>query len=81
MIRYIGYVESIDWEDNTCRVRIPNIDGLGKSFRVMSKAVLPLTLISAKAAFSGGVASAIMVSDILKLSIFFRNNIGFAVLF
>lgn len=31
MIRYIGYVESIDWEDNTCRVRIPNIDGLGKS--------------------------------------------------
>lgn len=31
MIRYIGYVESIDWEDNTCRVRIPNTDGLGKS--------------------------------------------------
>lgn len=31
MIRYIGYVESIDWEDNTCRIRIPNVDGLGMS--------------------------------------------------
>lgn len=31
MIRYIGYVESIDWEENTCRVRIPNLDGLGVS--------------------------------------------------
>lgn len=29
MIRRIGYVESIDWEDNTCRVRVPNLDGLG----------------------------------------------------
>lgn len=29
MIRYIGYVEEIDWEDNTCKVRIPNVDGLG----------------------------------------------------
>lgn len=31
MIRYIGYVESIDWKNNTCKVRIPNIDGLGIS--------------------------------------------------
>ena len=31
MIRYIAYVESIDWKDNTCRVRVPNIDGLGIS--------------------------------------------------
>lgn len=31
MIRYIGYVESIDWKDNTCKVRIPNVDGLGVS--------------------------------------------------
>lgn len=31
MIRYIGYVEEIDWEDNTCKVRIPNLDGLGIS--------------------------------------------------
>lgn len=31
MIRYIAYVESIDWKDNTCKVRIPNIDGLGMS--------------------------------------------------
>lgn len=31
MIRYVGYVESIDWEDNTCRVRIPNLDGFGVS--------------------------------------------------
>lgn len=31
MIRYIGYVESIDWETNICKVRVPNIDGLGTS--------------------------------------------------
>ena len=31
MIRYIGYVESIDWNENTCKVRIPNLDGLGVS--------------------------------------------------
>lgn len=31
MIRYIGYVEEIDWEDNTCKVRIPNVDGLSPS--------------------------------------------------
>ena len=31
MIRYVGYVESIDWEENTCKVRIPNLDGLGIS--------------------------------------------------
>lgn len=31
MIRYIGYVEEIDWKDNTCKVRIPNLDGLGVS--------------------------------------------------
>lgn len=30
MIRYVGYVEEIDWESNTCKVRIPNLDGLGK---------------------------------------------------
>lgn len=30
MIRYVGYVESIDWENNTCKVRIPNRDGLGQ---------------------------------------------------
>lgn len=29
MIRYIGYVEKINWEDNTCYVRVPNVDGLG----------------------------------------------------
>lgn len=29
MIRYIGYVEEIDWKENTCKVRIPNLDGLG----------------------------------------------------
>lgn len=28
MKRLIGYVESIDWKENTCRLRIPNIDGL-----------------------------------------------------
>jgi hypothetical protein len=28
MIRYVGYVETIDWENNTCKVRIPNVDGL-----------------------------------------------------
>lgn len=28
MKRYIGYVETIDWEHNTCKVRIPNLDGL-----------------------------------------------------
>lgn len=31
MIRRIAYVEEIDWVDNTCRVRIPNIDGLKES--------------------------------------------------
>lgn len=31
MIRYIGYVEEIDWKGNTCKVRIPNLDGLGIS--------------------------------------------------
>lgn len=31
MIRYIGYVESIDWINNTCKVRIPNLDGFGVS--------------------------------------------------
>ena len=31
MIRYIAYVESIDWKENTCRVRVPNLDGLGIS--------------------------------------------------
>ena len=31
MIRYIGYVESIDWERNICKVRVPNNDGLGAS--------------------------------------------------
>lgn len=29
MIRYVGYVEEIDWINNTCKVRIPNIDGFG----------------------------------------------------
>lgn len=29
MKRYIGYVESIDWTENTCKLRIPNLDGLG----------------------------------------------------
>lgn len=28
MKRYIGYVEEIDWANNLCRVRIPNLDGL-----------------------------------------------------
>lgn len=28
MKRYIGYVEEIDWETNTCKLRIPNVDGL-----------------------------------------------------
>ncbi len=31
MTRYVGYVESIDWKENTCKVRIPNLDGLGIS--------------------------------------------------
>lgn len=30
MKRYIGYVESIDWENNQCKVRVPNVDGLDK---------------------------------------------------
>jgi hypothetical protein len=28
MQRYVGYVEEIDWDSNTCKVRIPNRDGL-----------------------------------------------------
>lgn len=28
MIRYVGYVEEINWEENTCKLRIPNRDGL-----------------------------------------------------
>jgi len=31
MIRRIGYVEEINWKDNTCKVRIPNVDGMAKS--------------------------------------------------
>lgn len=27
MIRRIAYVESIDWADNECLVRVPNLDG------------------------------------------------------
>ena len=30
MKRYVGYVESIDWSTNTCKVRIPNVDGLAQ---------------------------------------------------
>ena len=30
MIRRIGYVEQIDWEENTCKIRIPNLDGMAK---------------------------------------------------
>lgn len=28
MKRYIGYVEEIDWNESTCKIRIPNVDGL-----------------------------------------------------
>jgi hypothetical protein len=30
MIRRIGYVEQINWDENTCKVRIPNLDGMAK---------------------------------------------------
>lgn len=31
MIRRIGYVEQIDWESNTCKLRVPNLDGMAVS--------------------------------------------------
>lgn len=31
MKRYIGFVEEIDWSDSTCKLRIPNLDGLAQS--------------------------------------------------
>ena len=30
MRRYIAIVEEIDWTSNTCKVRVPNLDGLEK---------------------------------------------------
>ena len=31
MVRRIAYVESIDWSENECRVRVPNLDGFEES--------------------------------------------------
>lgn len=31
MLRRIGYVEAIDWNENTAKIRIPNIDGFDES--------------------------------------------------
>lgn len=31
MIRRIAYVESIDWSENECIVRVPNLDGFDES--------------------------------------------------
>lgn len=31
MKRYVGYVEEIDWNTNSCKIRVPNVDGLNES--------------------------------------------------